>query len=183
MENLKNRYMLVLERRPFDYMPINIGQLDIGSGINYNSMRDIDTFTKAFSKKDIIDSVKRSNLVTDEYLNGNMILIEIEDNNSKYLHKYPALTSDLTEDFDLVSFIYSNINDKNLMNSIIVKYSNLYHDDDMIAMIKDASNNKDTRSVLRFIYMMPYDKMRELYIYILTKLYTKEKSMARIKAA
>ena len=185
MENLETKFMLALEKRPFDYMPINIALLDIGNGINYSTISDIDVFTKSYTKEEILDSIKLANIVTDEYLAGNLIVVEIYENNLKYLHKYPVLTNDVTDGFDLISFLYNNLQDKNLMNSLIVKYNNLSNDVELTNEFKQAILNKDVQTIVRILYLMPYIKNRELCLYIIDKLIKKDRSkdLIRKKAA
>ena len=184
MSEINNCYFLALERRPFDYMPINLALLDIGNGVNYNSIYDIDIFTRAFSKEEIIESVKRANIVTDEYLSGSLYIVELEDGKAKYKHKYKALTSDILDNFNLVNFIYNNVNNKNIMNSIIVKCSNLLKEQtSIITNLKQAIANEDVKELIRLLCELPYDVVRELSLYIVEKYNKEEKIIVRKKAA
>lgn len=182
---MKN-YLLVLEKRPFDYMPINISLLDIGYGKNLNTLKDIDVFTKAYTKDEIINSVIKANIVTQNYLDGQLVVVEIENNNQKYLHKYKTLTNDFINGFDLVKFIYENITNKNIMNSIIVKCSNLLkNDQDVLNSFKESINTKNIRATLLAFYTLPYEVKRELEIYIIDKYHNinKQEELIRTKAA
>lgn len=182
---MKN-YLLVLEKRPFDYMPINISLLDISYGKNLNTLKDIDTFTKAYTKSEIINSVIKANIVTQDYIDGQLVVVEIENNNKKYLHKYKALTNDFVNGFDLVKFIYENITNKNVMNSIIVKCSNLLkNNQDTLNNLKESINIKDIRATLLTFYTLPYETKRELEIYIIDKYHNLDKKdeLIRTKAA
>ena len=86
--------------------------------------------------------------------------------------------------FDLLSFIYTNISNKNIMNSIVVKYQNLIPDDiEGVKYLKECINNEDIRNFIKIIYMMPYIKNRELGLYIIEKFNTKEKDFTRKKSA
>ena len=183
MEKSNLKYMLALENRPFDYMPIDLSLLDIGSGINYNTFQEIDSLTKAYTKAEILNSIERSNTITDEYINGDLIIIQLEEGKSKYIHKHRVITYDFLNNFDIISFIYGNFSNKALMNSIIVKVSNLVEDDLLISSIKEAYQSNDMRNFIKFLYILPYDKYHDLTCYILDKYHQKEDVMTRKKVA
>lgn len=175
---MKN-YLLVLEKRPFDYMPININLLDlIDNSKVYNSIKDIDDFTKQYTKKQIIDSIINANIVTSEYLTGDLLIIEIINNNKKYLHKYKALTKDIINDFDLIKFIYTNINNKNILNSISVKLQNLIEkeDEELLILFKDSVNKKNVKDIVKILFFLPYEYQREIDLYLIEKYHNLEKN-------
>ncbi len=183
MKDNNVKYMLVLEKRPFDYMPINIGLLDVSDGQNYYTFPEIDAFTQTYNKQEIIDSVSRSNTITNSYLSGELNVIEIIDGNNKYLHKYPAMTNELVDGFDIVDYIYNNFDDKNLMNMLMVKYSNLVEDEVLKKAIRIAYQVRDIKTIISYIYMMPYAGYRELICYLAERNPKEEELLTRKKVA
>ena len=185
MENINVKYYLVLEKRPYDYLPINIDLLDIGSGINYTDIVSIDLFTKAFTKEEIFNSIKNSNTVTDDYMKGNLMVIAIPEKSKKYSHSYPALTSDVLNGFDFPTYIIMNIKDKNIMNAILMKFSNIVKNEEMKDQLKMAIQSENVKEILKILLQMPYIQNRELCLYIMEKLNNKENSyeLLRKKAA
>ena len=71
------------------------------------------------------------------------------------------------------------------MNSLVVKFSNLVETYDEVDILKKAIAARDIRDIIRIIYALPYLKNRELCLYIIDKLITKdqEKDFVRKKAA
>ena len=112
-------YFLVLEKRPKDFMPINIGILTKDDLHNFTSLQSIDDFTRKYLEEDIKKMIKDNNLVTEDYLEGKLWVI----NENKY--RYKLFTKDVNMSLD--TFLLENIDNKQIMNkftNIYLKYSN-----------------------------------------------------------
>ena len=161
-------YYLIIEKQPFNYMTIDISLLDIGYKYDFTKIENIDTFTKAYTYEEIMNSIKRANIITEDYLEGKLHVIEVVNNNNKYLHKYEVLTEDLN--MDIKVFIEKSIKNKNIMNSILQKYKNLIIDEDSINRFKKYIKEENTNKVLYELMEMPYISARQLFFYINEKL-------------
>ncbi len=149
-------YFLVLEKRPKDFMPINIGILTKDDLHNYTSLQSIDDFTRKYLEEDIKKMIKDNNLVTEDYLEGKLWVI----NENKY--RYKLFTKDVNMSLD--TFLLENIDNKQIMNkftNIYLKYSN-----DNIERLKEAIKNKEVNVILQILFTLDYEKIRNIYFYL-----------------
>ncbi len=150
-------YTLVLEKRPNDFMPIDINLLVNNIGMNdFYQIEKIDEFTKKYTKDEIYDLIKRANVVTEDYLNGKLEII----NNKKY--RFPILTKDINWSID--DFFKKYINDKQVMNKFIniyQKYSN-----NNIETLKEAIKEHDINIILKILFSLTYINVRNIYFYL-----------------
>ncbi len=159
------RYFLILEKRPGDFMPIDISLLSMGFN-SLNNIELIDKYTEVFLKEELIDNIKKANIVTDDYLNGKLYIIDEKKN------KYPVVFKKTFFNFDVIEFIYYNIENKDLMNTIYNLYqknakNNLEID---VNDFKVAIENKDIAKIIFHLQMLPYIKLRCIKFYIKEKL-------------
>ena len=91
-------YFLVLEKRPKDFMPININIIARDNSHIYSSLQNIDEFTRKYTSDEIKDMIKENNLVTDDYLEGmdTFLLDNIKNKQimNKFVNIYLKYTSD-----------------------------------------------------------------------------------------
>ena len=149
-------YFLVLEKRPKDFMPINISILSKDDNYNYSSLQSIDEFTRRYTEEEIRDIIKENNIVTDDYLNGTLCVI----NENKY--RYKLFTKDINMSMD--TFLIKNIKNKQIMNkfvNIYIKYSN-----DNTALLKEAIKNEQLDVILQLLFSLDYEKIRGIYFYL-----------------
>lgn len=148
-------YYLVLEKRPGDFMPINISLLENANGL-YESLQAIDAFTKKYNEEEIIESIKKSNIVPDSYLEGKLFVI----NNHKYRSR--VLTKDI--DLSLDTFFEKYIGDKQVMN----KFMNIYlkYSKEDVETIKNAISEKRIDIILQTLFLREYEVVRNIYIYL-----------------
>ena len=85
MEEVK--YFLVLEKRLGDYNLIDINRLDICKNIVTNDIASIDVFTCMYTEEEIKASIMRSNIASNDYLNGTLKVISDAKHNLKVLTK------------------------------------------------------------------------------------------------
>lgn len=149
-------YFLSLEKRPGDFMPLNISLLSYDNMKDYSSLENIDEFTRKYTKKELLDIIKNSNIVTPDYLEGNLLVI----NDKKY--RYPLFTKDITMSLD--TFFINNINDKQIMNKFINIY--LKYSSNNISLIKEAIKEKKVDIILQNLFLLSYENIRFIYFYL-----------------
>jgi hypothetical protein len=153
-------YHLVLEYRPNDFMPIDIGIISKDKSYGFKSIEEIDSFTKKYSKEDIMVMISDNNIVPYDYLSGNLRII----NDNKY--RYDVLYNTTT--FSLDDFFASNITNKQIMNKFLNIYlkSNKANADNM----KKAIKEQDLSKILDLVFKLPYLDVRNIYTYLVANI-------------
>jgi len=147
-------YHLVLEARPKEFMPIDINLL-LGNKEkeSYTSLMEIDKFTKKFTKEEIFIMIKDVNIVSDNYLNGTLDII----NDHKY--RFGVITKD--DEFSLDTFFEKYFDDKIIMNkfyNVYIKYCSSTKDE-----MKSALEEKNLNKVLNVLFNNSYENVRCIY--------------------
>lgn len=150
-------------------MTIDIGRLD--ENVFDSSLESIDAFTSNYSNEDLIELIRKNNIVTDEYLNGELCVID------QRKHKYPVLLNDTFDDFNLLEFLYKNIDDKDLMNTVYNIYREYVKSIDEIDDMdfKASLANHDVSLCMINILKLPYVKRRSFELYCMNKCKEKQK--------
>lgn len=152
-----NKYNLVLEALPGDFMPIDINLLVNNKyPLNFSKLENIDAWSKKYTMDEIINKIKDTNIVEEKYLRGNLSII----NERKY--RFPVMTKD--DIFQLDTFLYSKINDKQLMNKVINIYQK--YEKKNVDELKQAIKDQDAALALNIILSLPYEKIRNIYYYL-----------------
>lgn len=149
-------YFLVLEKRPKDFMPINISIITQDNRANYTSLEGIDEFTRRYNEDEIKNLIKENNLVTDDYLEGKLWVI----NENKY--RFRVFTKDINMSLD--TFLLKNINNKQIMNkfvNIYFKYTKVNID-----IIKEAIKKGEVNIILQILFTLDYEIIRNIYFYL-----------------
>ncbi len=150
------RYHLVLEARPGDFMPVDINIISQDKTHRYDTIEEIDSYTKRFSLDEIMTMISDSNIVPFKYLDGKLHVI----NDNKY--RYPVLLR--TTDFSLDTFLTNHIEDKQIMNkflNIYLKTSNSQKEK-MKSAIAECSISK----ILHLLFELSYLDVRNIYTYL-----------------
>lgn len=149
--------MFIVDRK--SPMPIDIMALD--SELIDSSLESIDIFTTKHSNESLMQVIRNSNILTEEYLNGELCIVD----NRK--HKYPVVLNNTFIEFEINDFIYTNIDNKNLMNSIYNIYQTYMKNIEGF----DANNFKlalleeNYNEVSMYIAVMPYIERRKFQFY------------------
>ncbi|MBR4231361.1 MAG: hypothetical protein IKR74_04335 [Bacilli bacterium] len=153
-------YHLVLENRPNDFMPIDISIISNDKSYGFKSIEEIDSFTKKYSKEDIMVMISDNNIVPYDYLSGTLRII----NDNKY--RYDVLYNTTT--FSLDDFFASNITNKQIMNKFLNIYlkSNKANADNM----KKAIKEQDLSKILDLVFKLPYLDVRNIYTYLVANI-------------
>ena len=167
------KHFIALMKRPGDYSFIPITKLDLADRYSYDGLVDIDAWTMKYSREEIINSIKRANIVSDGYLNGTLV---IQDNQKH--NPLPIIDKDFYDNFRIDEFLNNSLNDKNKINTIINKYNSLSNDDNRL--FSEALKKGNVNMAIDIIFVMPYLEMRKLMIYLI-ELRNKEKEKEKNK--
>lgn len=156
MEDIRIYYLAfsVEKRNP---MPVDIQSLDQTLfGVDLTSLESIDAFTSRYTNDELMSIIRNSNILSEEYLNGELNVI---DNRN---HKFPVILSDTFLEFDIVKFISANIEDKALMNKIYNIYNRECKNIPGINAeeFNEDINNKNAKSIIFRLYFLPYYNFR-----------------------
>lgn len=179
----EQKFFLALMARVGDYSFIDIRKLDISHGYNPNNLADIDSFTMHFSKIDIINSIKRANLVSNKYLNGSLV---IQDN-----QKHKPLTiidKDYYNSFRIDLYIKEKIENKQEANNIINKFRSISKDSSTWDSFIFAVKSKNLDLIIDILFNLPYLSLRKFMIYLIDErnnelLIERNNELVRDKAA
>lgn len=152
---MSNKYYLVLEYLPGDFMTVDINVINQDNN-NYYLIQNIDQFTTQYSEEEIKNLISKANIVPDRYLNGKLHII----NENKY--RFPILTKDCN--FSLDKFILENIDDKQVMNKFINVFRK--YDKNNFENINNAIKKRDITKIINILFSLPYESIRGIYIYL-----------------
>ena len=158
MKNKKEqKYFLAIMNRPGDYVFIDISKLDIAISLSFNSLKEIDIFTKMYTIDEIKQSIERANITSTE---GKKLVIQ---DNLKH-NPLDVIDKDLFNNFNLVDYLL-NLNDKNQINTIKQKFYNLCSG--CSHLFNEFLDNKNNNMLISILFTMPYLLFREFLIYII----------------
>ena len=112
----KVKFYLVLEKRLGDYNIIYLDRLDICNTQILSDIASIDSFTAKFTENEIRESIKRSNIVPIDYLDGKLKIV------SDHKHNLEVITKDI---FDYIRTVQLNNEDfsRDLKNKLLNIFS------------------------------------------------------------
>lgn len=168
----EQRHFLALLKRPGDYVFIAISKLDIANGIPRIFLQAIDSFTMNFTIDEIIQSIKRANIVSEEYLNGQLV---IQDNQKH--NPLKVIDKDFYSDFNINVYLKELLNNKNRLNNIINKFSAIVKDERISKDFKDYLKSGNIEIVINIIFSLPYLEQRKIIVY-----FVEENNMEREKS-
>ena len=157
MNNEVNKYYLVLEYRPGDFMPIDINILKNNRFIiDYTRLESIDNFTKDYTEFDLRELIRLNNLVPNIYLSGKLQVM----NQNRY--RYPLFSKD--ELYSLPMFLQEHLDNKQVMN----KFMNIYlkYNKENLINMKHAILNKNVNEILDLLNRLNYEQIRAIYMYV-----------------
>lgn len=178
MEEVK--YFLILEKRLGDYNLVDINKLDICMNIVTNDIASIDNFTCQYTEDEIKNSIMRSNIVTNEYLSGNLKIV------SDAKHHLNVLTKDM---FILIrEFQLSNQEiDRDFKNKMFGMYKKVVEStftdksfiQGMLDRFKESLKNDSKNEIFNILEELPYNKSRMIYLNIYEVLQRKKEENLR----
>ena len=167
MDNNNVKYFIVLENRPGDYDLVDINKLDISDGQVTNNLSVVDIFTSRYTEEEIKESIARSNMVRQEYLNGQLRIV------SDAGHNLRVLTKEMFE--EIVDVIMGKVELDNVLKS---KLQSVYKQtlekicdsstiiQSFLLKFKDAIKTNNISDLFKYIDILPYNKSRLIYFMI-----------------
>ena len=171
MENEMIKYYLVIEKRIGDFNIIDINKLDICDRYYLNDISEIDLFTSRFNEEEIIASIKRGNLVKEDYLDGSLKVI------SDKHHHLPVLTKDK---YDLIREFQNNkdIISQDFKNKLYGAYKKIadkeFKDEEfrntVLNKFNETLKSNDKYKLFTYLERLPYSNIRNFYFTIYKEL-------------
>lgn len=149
-----------------DYALIDISKLDIGG--NYKTLNEIDTFTMKYTKEEIIDAIKRSNLVSEEYIHGSLVIADNQKHNP-----LKVIDKEFYNNFRIDEVLIKCINNKELLNNILNKFLSISKDNIIYNEFKNSLLNKNLEEAIDILFNLPYFNLRKYIIYLIEMDYNK----------
>ena len=179
----EQKHFLALMSRPGDYVFIEISKLDIANGYNPSNLGEIDSFTMHFNIDEIMDSIKRANVVSKIYLEGTLVIADNQKHNP-----IQVIDKNYYNNFQINEFLNSKLSNKMFINNLINKFGSICNDSDKKEDFNNALKENNINKAIDILFCMPYLKLRK-YIMYLIDLRNKEtqeekmKELTRDKAA
>lgn len=179
----EQKHFLALMALPGDFALIDISKLDIANGYYPLTLAHLDTFTMTFSKNEIMESIKRSNIVDKKYMNGTLV---IQDNQKH--NPIAVIDKDLYDNFQIDEFLRSKENDKNGINNIINKFGAIVKDKEISSNFKTMLRMGNINGACQVLFGLPYLEQRKFILYLLDirnkeKMSEKQHELIRDKVA
>ena len=160
----EQKHFLSLMARIGDYIFIDISKLDIANGYNPHNLVDIDSFTMHFSKEEILSSIRRANLVSNTYLNGQLVIADNQKHNP-----IDVIDKEFYNNFRIDLYLNEIMKNKVKLNNTLNKFRSICKDkvieDSFILAIKN--NNLDL--AIDILFNLPYLTLRKFIIYLLNE--------------
>lgn len=179
----EQKHFLALLDRPGDFALIDISKLDIALGYQPNTLAELDTFTMYYSKKEIVDAIKRANIVDDRYINGKLV---IQDNQKH--NPIMVIDREFYDNFRIDLFLKEKLTSKNDANKLVNKLMAITKDSEVISAFKKAVNSCNLDLICDILFNLPYLEQRKYVIYLIEwrnkdREIEKQKELIRDKAA
>lgn len=158
----EQKHFLSLMRKVGDYAFIDISKLDIANHFYPHSLSDIDSFTMHFTNDEIIASIKRSNLVSDEYLSGKLVIADNQKHNP-----LEVIDKNFYGNFRIDLCLDKCIKNKEMLNNILNKFSSICKDKNISDSFKNSLKNNDLDDSVDILFNLPYLVLRKYIIYLI----------------
>ena len=170
--------ILALKFNNNDYYPIVSEYLDIlDKDDNITTLEGIDLFTSKYTKEEIIDSIRRSNIIANsEVLNNCELVITYCEN--KKIREYKVYTKDDIDylKFDTIDFLFRNISNKNILNRLNNYFSNKSYLPEDLSSFANILNEISIGQLINCYMNLGYRSKRILKNYIFTEILPKTES-------
>ncbi len=167
------QYMLVMERRPKDYMPFDYDKLSQYENENLNTLEGIDHFTSKFNdEEDLKEKLLQANFIEENEFNSKMKIVFKENNGireNKYGICYKNEQEFLNYQFVIAFLEYCSTNPQ-AANRI---YNEFIHQKDLspffrsvLEVMKNVRNASNPKNIYYAKYL-PYHELRALTLFII----------------
>ncbi len=160
----EQKHFLALMNRPGDCAYIDVSKLDISHGYNPYFIEEIDSFTKAFTKVEIVNSIKRANLVNQNYFNGKLV---VQDNQKH--NPLEVIDKEFYNNFRIDLFLNEIMQDKVNLNNILNKFGSITKNKKIDEKFREVMKNNNLDLAIDILFNLPYLTFRKFLIYLLEK--------------
>ena len=168
--------VLTLKFNNNDYYPIVREYLDIVTDADdLSSLEGIDNFTAKFTKEEILDSIRRSNIIANpEMLEYAELVITYSEN--KKIREFKVYANDDIDylNFDTIAYILKNVSNRNALNKINNHFINKTYLPNDIIEFATILNNVSIGQLINSYIKLSYRSRRILKDYIFEEMYVKE---------
>lgn len=185
------KYLLAIERRPNDYIPISWNFSFLYNQKDINSLEEIDNLTSSTDETLLKVQFISENLLNEEYLHNPLVIIFEENGKTR---KLPSAIVNNDEKkalniFYIYNFLLNNIRQRKIMNRIYNKFKDKKVSGDLESILKNINNYQEYKNdifiaSLSKLSSLPYEEIRELGLFIkrdLEKLLNEEKEIKLAK--
>lgn len=169
------------------YFPIDKSYIDLAiMNDDFETLNGIDEFTSIYTKEELFESFKRSNVLPEETFDMIEKNIYNEDSNIDFVIIYKELEKFrelkvFTKDngifeFDVLEYLVNNIDNKNMTNQLCNFFTTKNHVSEYLKNFVYLLNTQETDSVEIYFNELNYFDKRLLKTYIVNKVINKGNS-------
>lgn len=170
---LMKKYLLAIERRPHDYIPLSWNLSIVNNCQDITSLEEIDKLTGSIAEDELKTQFLSENIISEDVIDKPFVIIFEENGKTRKLSS-GIVTNEEKESLAITSlndFLINNIRRRQLMNRIYNKFK----DKDISPALKVILENingfqKDTifrfMDSLNMMSQIPYEELRELALFI-----------------
>ncbi len=167
------KYLLAIERRPNDYIPISWNLSLLYNQQDINSLEKIDKLTSSTDETLLKVQFISENLLSEECLDKPLVIIFEENERIRKLES-SIVTMDEKEVIEpsyIYNFLLNNIRQRKIMNRIYNKFKDKKVSDDLKSILKNINNYQGYKNDifianLSKLFSLPYEEIRELGLFI-----------------
>ena len=167
------KYMLVMERRPKDYMPYDYSIMPEYNGADLTTLEGIDAFTSQFNDENELKSaLLAANFIDDNELDKKMKII-FKENEGIRENKYGVCyknRSNLINSQFLISFLEYCLKEPQIANRIYNEFAHQKELSEVFRLVLSVMKNvkmADNPKNIYYVRYMPYNEIRALALFII----------------
>lgn len=159
--------VLAIKSNVNDYYPLRQEYLDIISKTDsLTNLENIDAFTSKFTMEELIESIKRANIVALEKIeNASLVILFYENKKVRELPIYTKENIDYIQ-FNVEDFFLDSLSNKNFMNQIKNFFMSKNHTPEDLKQLMLALKNDSVLQITNAIAKLSYYSKRILKTYI-----------------
>lgn len=174
-----HNYSLAFKVEKKNPMTVEISKIDpLFEMLDTSSLEVIDTFTSKYTNDELMNVIRNSNTLTEEYLNGELLVL---DNTTGWRH--PAIVNEGFGNSELIEYLIINKSNKNIMNRIYNKISKHIKEEEFNQYCKNLFLGEcELKLFLNAVRNLPYLMRREMKL-LCFELYKKDQKVNRLEKA
>ena len=169
---MKEYPYLVVEKRNNDFDYINLADLDIFEGMEYDSLPSLDRLLRNYTIRDLKDAIIRANILVDSNIEDKKLYIKLGN------HKLPVFSADISREFNIATFIRDNYSDKRLTNIFYNKLVSITKNDHRCSIFKAVLDIGTAEEFYDSLSWLDYKEQREFYFYLYNDVILKDENLS-----